>query len=812
MRQIVQVFGLGLIAMPYRWMRQIVLLLVLLLIAMPLALLSAQEPSRSVKLPDLRWLPVQTVLDVPTIADREDATDSMTDPFNPINTYTTYSGISNSSTNLGALWGGLGIADAKNIMGVCGPACFGVFNRPGISNTDLAAVLNQSFAAEANALNLLGAIGSGNFNQFAYGNVAIPGGWQNSFSPNALPGSGFGYASGGSLLDSWLGLAVTPQPVYTPLFFNSLFGYTTTPWAPSVVIPVNPVYATCTVPDYSRPTLQSFENYSLNPVMIYRLNSACVEVFENIVFIGGAVIELAFVNETWVFRYATATALEPIINPVYVVPSQFPDPVQFVPTFNQLTEASPQASTHQLTLQQTEANELAAAQTAIQALGESQLAMIYGTPILMELQQEADTYLQQVLYSDALYLYAAQQLVDLSDDVAAAQPGYAARNALDAEVARFSANPTDDAAELSRRYQVRQQRDQVQRQFDREVKAYLVANPHVQATLDDLGNWLSSRADVLKRQPEHLLWNAAWQQRWNEAYIAAAERTELEKEAEIFAERYPDAAKYIALTREVADLIPAFDEVPQVQAAAESLESLRSDSELREQIAGLEADYHATVEQLFQDEVIAAALERYYSSSLALAASQPGYADLAARGEALESARSAHQRHVAAAVAACYQRLGADCDPQVDDAVQRAIRANDLLSLAAEGAAFASEQARFWHNFYRSSDYVDFENNIRNTLLQPLSVIQPELLAAREKLQNGFAQQPLISDLRAQSQAAITALCEPGPTIASLPVGDPTNALCERVAQMRSIAQQLGSNTLGIQRVQHRTFLPMVME
>jgi hypothetical protein len=105
MRQIVQVFGLGLIAMPYRWMRQIVLLLVLLLIAMPLALLSAQEPSRSVKLPDLRWLPVQTVLDVPTIADREDATDSMTDPFNPINTYTTYPGISNSSTNLGALWG-----------------------------------------------------------------------------------------------------------------------------------------------------------------------------------------------------------------------------------------------------------------------------------------------------------------------------------------------------------------------------------------------------------------------------------------------------------------------------------------------------------------------------------------------------------------------------------------------------------------------------------------------------------------------------------------------------------------------------------
>lgn len=735
-----------------------------------------------------------------------DPDDPIDDPFNPINTYTPYSLIGNSAVDVGRLWGTTAIPGADQIMNVCGPYCFGIF-RPSVSIGDMASVIENSNQAMNNSLNLLSAITSGNFNEYAYGGLFLPGSWGNTINSGFIPGVGFPSFNPNATIDSWLGYTPTFQPIYTPVFLNSYVGFTNSPWGYISPIPVFPSYTTCTAANYLQPTIITFRNFSLNPVAVFRLNDYCQEVFENVVPIGGFTTAVAFANETWIFRYATTIA--PIVNPVYLVQTTNPV-VDFVPVAAGQAEARQGSMQSDPQLAQANGSRLAAAQATYRSIGEIQLAIYYNNPSLISLRQEANQYLQRLLFSDPLYLFWGQEANDLAMQIRSSRPSYNAYNTLRDQVRGFAANPTTDPAVLRERSAARQQLQALQQQLDAEVATYLAEQPELKQQIASLSARLDNRIEELWSQPQVVLWDAEWQQRWNAAFANAAGLDRLQQTVAYFEDQFPEFAEYVRLQREVNALLPAFDDMPVVDQAARQQDVVRDDATLANRITTLTEGYQETVEGLIGPSSIPETIEQYYSESSALAAADPTYRDLEARGAANQEALAAHQRAVARAVALCFSQSD-DCDPLTDEYVRLVVSAGRPNDLSAASGAFYEQQDRFWYTFYRSEAYLNFENGIKERLIGPISDIQGDLDAARANLKEAVEDQPELVGLRGTNDQVIEAICSQSASLSGLPIADPTAALCERIDRMAAIADELRASGENLQ-LTVRYYLPLLAQ
>jgi hypothetical protein len=244
-----------------------------------------------------------------------------------------------------------------------------------------------------------------------------------------------------------------------------------------------------------------------------------------------------------------------------------------------------------------------------------------------------------------------------------------------------------------------------------------------------------------------------------------------------------------------------------VQHITDLQQQADSNLDARAKLRALTDQFHTMSAAAINHAGAATLLEQFYERVNALGASDPDYASLRAAGETAESNLAAFREQVHTAVANCYASSGDACDPASDRAAQSLVQSPRVASLVQAIATFHQQHDAFWHSFYSSKGYLDLENQAKAELQAPLSAAQAGLDAARSAYEQSQNAIPAFKTLHTAQQSLYSDLCSAS-VLNSLPVADPTTALCSRLSRMATLARgfRASSSTQSVNTL----YLPLI--
>lgn len=613
-------------------------------------------------------------------------------------------------------------------------------------------------------------------------------------------------------LDSLLGLAGSP-PAYSSAFLQGLNQLLLSPTqpAPELSFSQRTPPGSCSIGDAYQPTLITFTNRALSPIAIYLLDSLCQEVPYVYLLPGQFFISPTFVGQTWRFRDGITGQYTNNIYEYFVrdrTPQFFEFTTQFTGLAARAVDPADGAGGPKLTqVLSPDADSLLA---RYRAIGDRQLDLHYTDPALIELRAERRAYHLGRLYADPLALYLLHERDTRIERLRRSLPPYGEAERLAASVRGWTSPPASQD-ELRRRYAERLRLEQLESRLDEEFKLALQRSPAEAARIDGLDRDLQRRLDALHRAPEALIWEAAWEQRWQRA-LFTSNRGFAESQAAldlVDPAKNPGFAEYKRLDNEVAQIIPALAELPEVRAVVERRVALDESAELRQRVRGLADRYTRRVTDALSQAGAVAPLERFYEQANGLALADPAYRTLEAGYRPSQQQLDALRARVHAAVDACFARSGEGCDPASDRETRALLDSGAAAPLVAAVAGFAERLDSFWYGFYNGEGYVNLENQAKDALQSPLAAARPALDAARAEYDRAVDAIPQIAGLRADEEALYARICAGGPALSARPIGDPTAALCGRLTRMAELAEGFVSRP-GLTRSSATIYLPLL--
>lgn len=601
---------------------------------------------------------------------------------------------------------------------------------------------------------------------------------------------------------AWLSSA---PPAYVPPFLRSIRAWQINPVVVLPVInfiPVSPA-GNCTIGNVFQPTTITFNHNASRPLLIYLTDSRCREILYSVLLPRTSFVSLTFVGQTWRFRDGF-TGQYVLGESQFVIPNTNP---QFYTVFDVFSALTAEASS---TLGPAQAaTQTPAVVERFAAIRERQGGQVYSNAELQALRIEAGRYMLERQYADPLLLYLEHEIETLQAAARAASPSFAEAQQLAAEIASWTELPADPAT-LRERYAKRLQLQRLEAWVDDDVVSYWQREVELSARLSELEQRLAARMAAIEDAPETLLWQAEWQQRWDRAYYTSEQGIAETQEILDLRNRNAAFASYWQLNNEVAALLPSVAETAPAQRLAELRQRSDNDSEVRARTREL-ADQFAARNLAALDATDASLiLERFYTQVNALSENNADYRNLRDRDYLAVAQLDAFRAEVHAAAAACFARDAEGCNLLADQAVQALLRSGRTPALVAAAAEFHEQHDRFWHNFYNSAAYLALENEAKANLQAPLSTAEANLNAARRTYDQAVAAIPQVRSVRAAEQELYSELCQPAATLNSLPVGDATDELCQRLDRMAELAQQLNSATVTTANQRHQVFLPLL--
>jgi hypothetical protein len=570
---------------------------------------------------------------------------------------------------------------------------------------------------------------------------------------------------------------------------------------------------TCSIGDIFQPTTITFQNIGSRPALVSLLDYSCQEIPYGIVFPGNIFTEPTFVGQTWFLRDGF-TGLPLIGQPQFVIPNQQP---QFYTIFDLSTAAelqgqvaSPEegANLVEANLSQDATSGLEVLKARYAAIREMQLGNYYSDPNVSALRTILNQQILLRLQNEPHYLYWQHELARAYEDIESGQPSYARLRELTEQVDSWTA-PAADAATQQTRYAIRQEVLLLQSQLELEIAIFLDQNPALKQRLDELAEWLDARVEQVTSDPEFVRWYADWLYVWNAAYLGSPASGETAQAMESLVERYPTFGEFQRLRRELVDLTPALDETAPAQRFAAVLNEVVNDTDTDQRVNEVYAQYLSDVQAIMEPTDVPVLLENYYNRLNGLLQADPTYRELQQQDRDLIGTLEARQAQVHAAVAACMAE-NPSCDPYTDPDVTTLLDDNQSNDLIAQVGEYYERYNRFWYSFYTSEAYLDIENQAKETLAAPLSALQPELQRASERYETRQANIPNLQRLRTASETMLAELCDTGPQLSSGPISDPSEAVCTRLEQLRTLDAQLGIQTRRASS-EPEIYLPLIL-
>jgi hypothetical protein len=599
---------------------------------------------------------------------------------------------------------------------------------------------------------------------------------------------------------------------FTPNFVNDLNSFQNNPSDGGTGIDFSPLLPpdSCASPNFFLPTKITFFNLSSRPLLLSLIDTRCQEVPYILLPPQSSYASITFVGQLWSFRNGlTGEFVQGMRYYVITDTSEHISITFDTPTGLQVHDENPaEARIAALPDVPSISSDGITMARRMAAMYERQADQVYSDPALQALQVEASNYFLDQIYADPLALYLLQERETLGEQARAASPDYARAKALAAEIAAWTDVPSDSAT-LRARYAKRMGLQLLIEHVDADEAAYLLKNPAIAQKLSDLSERLQQRADDLRHTPESLVWQANWQQRWDRAYYASERGYAEIQELLDIQLRNKDFAEYQRLNNELGQLIPSLSDLAPVKHIVELQRAADSNLAVQAQLRDLTDTFYAASIAALDGADATAILERFYERVNALGLATPAYRRLRGSGEAAMGKLDAFRAEVHAAVSACYDQHGDECDLGSDGDVQALLQSGRATPLVRAVTAYYRDHDAFWHGFYKGQPYLNLENQAKVDLKAPLGAAEAGLETARKAYEQGQARIPALDAVQLAQAQLYNDLCS-SVRASALPVSDPAAQVCPRLNRMAFLAGRLVPDTAGVRNT-NKAYIPLVL-
>lgn len=402
------------------------------------------------------------------------------------------------------------------------------------------------------------------------------------------------------------------------------------------------------------------------------------------------------------------------------------------------------------------------------SLAEQQLALYHQDANLSNLRTEAHRVYLLFMYYDPYYLYLDYALNAYLQSIYTSRPSYPALYN-QARLVRSRTSPPSDYPTLRQHYYDRLLLYYYKSLVEYETAWYLYVTPSARETVRAYTAAMSNRLAQLWSTQQISDWYAGWTNRWLNSYQASPDFSALDQGLRTLHRDYPALEEYAHLNQDVIRLLPAFENLPSVEAATDQLDSALTSQKVADQVSQQYNTYTNQVNSILYQTNYAPRVERYNQQLNGLFANDPTYQQVAQLEHDTLLLLLQFQESVYLAVLECYNTLGSACDPTTYWKVQQIYsqKTSDGTPLATAlvnvTGSFYEVYNLFWYQFFHSSDYADLEQSTAQGLEAEISPISTQIEQAQAQFRASVRNIPEVSELQARIDSAAAVMLGQSP-------------------------------------------------
>lgn len=394
------------------------------------------------------------------------------------------------------------------------------------------------------------------------------------------------------------------------------------------------------------------------------------------------------------------------------------------------------------------------------SLADQQLRFFYTNTNLSNFRTEHNTMALRLLYLDPWVIYYTYELNTFLTQVSGLEPMksvYEKIITLSQEIASWTSPPNDKRI-LKERFQKRSELDYYYALLDYYLQVYFYNNPQQVDYLVNAYGIVNEKLQGLWNNEQTIAWYNEWQDTCRNTHDNAAGYIDVLNKSRQIISDFPDYGEYLGLYRDVIKLLLTFKDHPSSIQVNEMITDVISNNNVSKNISDYYKDYLEQVNRMLSNTDIAAEIERYYEQINGLLVNDTTYNELmSVQYLAIVSLHNL-QAEVYDAVYNCSQYP--DCNPYEDQTIQNLIYSGNTANLIKAVGEFYELYNLFWHEFYRSSDYLKIEAEAIERIKNTISPIAEELENAQLEYANSVNGIPEVSSLKSAMDNSVVKFCD----------------------------------------------------
>lgn len=398
------------------------------------------------------------------------------------------------------------------------------------------------------------------------------------------------------------------------------------------------------------------------------------------------------------------------------------------------------------------------------SLGRQHDNFLYNDPTLTGLRDEYNRFSLLLYHNDPYLLFWSYELDTLLDEIYQGSPYYPAFAALAEEVESWKTPPVNIGL-LKSRYDKRLAMMTLSSQVQQESHEYIRSDYGLNSWVNAVASAVSSRMQSKGFDPNALLYQGYWNQRWQNTYLSSAEMNRISQGFNQLVEDTPDLKTHLQSRIDLVSLMNCLKDDAEAKRVGELMSEVPNDPEVISRFYQLYEQYLDRINQLYNSTDFKAEVERFHEALNGRVQYDWGYRQVQSQQYLFDELKQ-FRRRIHDAMLKAWNN-GNRSNPYYDWRVQ-SLYDNRYSQVVSEAARVMSASYKFDLDFLSGPVYANLESETRQRLAAAIAPVINDLKAAQDQFAQDVSLIPQLREVEQARAALPAALSRINPRVGEL--------------------------------------------